>query len=173
MKNIKIFALLAALTLSVAADAQHQYVVNAKKLGAAVQPTMYGIFFEDINFGADGGLYAELIENRSFEYPQQLMGWNFFGNVTVSDVNPAFERNPHYVTLSDPGHHDKFTGVENHGFFGIGLKRGSSSAAFRSAASRAATASSLSMPTIIPLPSRASTSAAASGRNIPPPFARP
>ena len=124
MKNIKIFALLAALMLPVASNAQHQYVVNAKKLGAQVQPTMYGIFFEDINFGADGGLYAELIENRSFEFPQQLMGWNIFGNVAVSDVNPAFERNPHYVTLSDPGHHDKFTGVENHGFFGIGLKRG-------------------------------------------------
>ena len=124
MKNIKIFALLAALMLPFAANAQHQYVVNAKKLGAPVQPTMYGIFFEDINFGADGGLYAELIENRSFEFPQQLMGWNIFGNVAVRDVNPAFERNPHYVTLSDPGHHDKFTGVENHGFFGIGLKRG-------------------------------------------------
>ncbi len=124
MKNIKIIALLTALMLSVAANAQHQYVVNAKKPGAPVQPTMYGIFFEDINFGADGGLYAELIENRSFEYPQQLMGWNIFGNVAVSDVNPAFERNPHYVTLSDPGHHDKFTGVENHGFFGIGLKSG-------------------------------------------------
>ena len=124
MKNIKIFALLAALMLPVAANAQHQYVVNAKKLGAPVQPTMYGIFFEDINFGADGGLYAELIENRSFEFPQQLMGWNIFGNVAVRDVKPAFERNPHYVTLSDPGHHDKFTGVENHGFFGIGLKRG-------------------------------------------------
>ena len=124
MKNIKIFALLAALMLPVAANAQHQYVVNAKKLGAPVQPTMYGIFFEDINFGADGGLYAELIENRSFEFPQQLMGWNIFGNVAVRDVNPAFERNPHYVTLSDPGHHDKFTGVENHGFFGIGLKSG-------------------------------------------------
>ena len=62
MKNIKIFALLAALMLPFAANAQHQYVVNAKKLGAPVQPTMYGIFFEDINFGADGGLYAELIE---------------------------------------------------------------------------------------------------------------
>lgn len=44
---------------------------------------MYGIFFEDINYGADGGLNAELIKNRSFEFPQSLMGWNTFGNVVV------------------------------------------------------------------------------------------
>ena len=36
---------------------------------------MWGIFFEDINFGADGGLYAELVKNRSFEFPDPLMGW--------------------------------------------------------------------------------------------------
>ena len=123
MKVVRNLMLSAALILSAAADAQHQYVVNAKKLGAAVQPTMYGIFFEDINFGADGGLYAELVENRSFEFPQTLMGWETFGGVSVGKENPAFERNPHYVTLSSPGHHDKFTGVENHGFFGMGLKR--------------------------------------------------
>ena len=123
MKVLRILMLSAALILSAAADAQHQYVVNANKPGAAVQPTMYGIFFEDINFGADGGLYAEMVENRSFEFPQTLMGWETFGGVAVGKENPAFERNPHYVILSSPGHHDKFTGVENHGFFGMGLKR--------------------------------------------------
>ena len=85
---------------------------------------MYGIFFEDINFGADGGLYAELVENRSFEFPQQLMGWSTYGKVQVNDANPAFERNPHYVTLKESGHRDKFTGLENRGFFGMGLKKG-------------------------------------------------
>ena len=54
---------------SVPASAQRQLTVQAKKVGAVIQPTMYGIFFEDINFGADGGLYAELVENRSFEFP--------------------------------------------------------------------------------------------------------
>ena len=125
MKKIRIFTLaLVALMAATTVQAQHQFTVNAKKLGAPVQPTMYGIFFEDINFGADGGLYAELIENRSFEFPQRLMGWNTFGKVTLNDANPAFDRNPHYVTLSDAGHRDKFTGLENHGFFGIGLKKG-------------------------------------------------
>ena len=114
--------MLAAMT-SLGASAQHQFAVQANKPGVEIQPTMYGIFFEDINFGADGGLYAEMVENRSFEFPQRLMGWNTFGNVTVSDVKPAFDRNPHYVTLEASGAREKQTGLENHGFFGMGLKK--------------------------------------------------
>ena len=116
--------LLALLTLSGGVAAQRQLTVQTKKMGAPIQPTMYGIFFEDINFGADGGLYAEMVINRSFEFPQTLMGWNSFGNVTVSDVRPAFDRNPHYVVLGDSGHIEKRTGLENRGFFGMGIKKG-------------------------------------------------
>lgn len=124
MRKTNIFAalMLAAMT-SLGASAQHQFAVQANKLGVEIQPTMYGIFFEDINFGADGGLYAEMVENRSFEFPQRLMGWNTFGNVTVSDVKPAFDRNPHYVTLEASGAREKQTGLENRGFFGMGLKK--------------------------------------------------
>lgn len=114
--------LLAALT-SISASAQHQFTVNTKP-GAPVQSTMYGIFFEDINFGADGGLYAEMVENRSFEFPERLMGWNVFGNVAINDIKPAFDRNPHYVTVSPSGHREKQSGLENHGFFGMGIKKG-------------------------------------------------
>ena len=116
--------LLALLTWSGGVAAQRQLTVQTKKMGAPIQPTMYGIFFEDINFGADGGLYAEMVINRSFEFPQTLMGWNSFGNVTVSDVRPAFDRNPHYVVLGDSGHIEKRTGLENRGFFGMGIKKG-------------------------------------------------
>ena len=124
MRKTNIFAalMLAAMT-SLGASAQHQFAVQANKPGVEIQPTMYGIFFEDINFGADGGLYAEMVENRSFEFPQRLMGWNTFGNVTVSDVEPAFDRNPHYVTLEASGAREKQTGLENRGFFGMGLKK--------------------------------------------------
>ena len=124
MRKTNIFAalMLAAMT-SLGASAQHQFAVQANKSGVEIQPTMYGIFFEDINFGADGGLYAEMVENRSFEFPQRLMGWNTFGNVTVSDVKPAFDRNPHYVTLEASGAREKQTGLENRGFFGMGLKK--------------------------------------------------
>ena len=49
--------------------------VNVGQPGAPINPAMWGIFFEDINFGADGGLYAELVKNRGFEFPDPLMGW--------------------------------------------------------------------------------------------------
>lgn len=47
-------------------------VVDDKAEGIPIQPTMYGIFLEDINFAADGGLYAEKICNRSFEYDNPM-----------------------------------------------------------------------------------------------------
>ena len=113
-----------ALTAGVSLQAQtNEFVIQTKKLGAEIQPTMYGLFFEDINYAADGGLYAELVKNRSFEFPQHLMGWKTFGNVTLQDDGP-FERNPHYVRLADPGHPHKHTGLDNEGFFGIGVKAG-------------------------------------------------
>ena len=97
--------------------------VNTKKIGAPVQPTMYGLFFEDINYAADGGLYGELVKNRSFEFPDHLMGWEAFGNFSVKDDGP-FERCPHYVQLRDPGHKERRSGLSNNGFFGIGLHQG-------------------------------------------------
>ncbi len=115
-------AILLALGLSAAAQT-HVLDVNTKKLGAPVQPTMYGIFFEDINYAADGGLYAEMVKNRSFEFPQRLMGWRAFGKFEIRDDGP-FERNPHYVRLSYSGHNDKTSGLENEGFFGIATKQG-------------------------------------------------
>ena len=90
---------------------------------APIQNTMYGLFFEDINFAADGGLYAEKILNRSFEFPQPLEGWKTVGNVQVRDDGP-FDKNPHYVRLGYTGHQSKFTELENNGTFGIGLKQG-------------------------------------------------
>ena len=120
MRKLTTLLLLAA---SLTATAQtHVMDVNTKKLGAPVQPTMYGIFFEDINYAADGGLYAEMVKNRSFEFPQRLMGWRAFGNFEVEDDGP-FERNPHYVRLKYSGHSDKFTGLENEGFFGIAVMK--------------------------------------------------
>ena len=122
-KNRLLSTMLLSALASIGVNAQHQFTVNTK-LGAPVQSTMYGIFFEDINFGADGGLYSEMVENRSFEFPDRLMGWNVFGKVAVNDVKPAFDRNPHYVTVSPSGHREKQSGLENHGFFGMGIKEG-------------------------------------------------
>ncbi|MEA4918203.1 alpha-L-arabinofuranosidase C-terminal domain-containing protein [Proteiniphilum sp.] len=104
-------------------QSSYDLVVDVKKPGAEIQPTMYGLFFEDINFGADGGLYAELVKNRSFEFPQSLMGWKTFGQVEVRTDGAPFERNPHYVRLDNAGHGHKHTGLENEGFRGIGVKK--------------------------------------------------
>ncbi len=99
------------------------FTIDANKPGAPIQSTMYGVFFEDINFGADGGLYGELIKNRSFEFAQPLVGWVPFGKVTVADSKPAFSRNPHYVQISYTGQLTG-SGLENEGFRGIGLNKG-------------------------------------------------
>jgi len=113
-----------AIALALNATAQDvQMTLNTKKMGAQVQPTMYGLFFEDINYAADGGLYGELVKNRSFEFPQAFMGWKVFGNVQLKDDGP-FDRCPHYVMLSDPGHSERRTGLQNEGYFGIGVKKG-------------------------------------------------
>ena len=121
MKHLSTLLLLAA---SLTAGAQtHVLDVNTKKLGAPVQPTMYGIFFEDINYAADGGLYAEMVKNRSFEFPNAFTGWDISGKVTLKNDGP-FDKNPHYVRLEPSGHSDKHTMIENHGFFGMGVKGG-------------------------------------------------
>ena len=114
------FALVSCLSLSAQS---HMMEVNTKKLGAPVQPTMYGLFFEDINYAADGGLYGELVKNRSFEFPDHLMGWEAFGDFEIEDDGP-FERCPHYLRLRYPGHNERRSGISNNGFFGIGLHKG-------------------------------------------------
>ena len=112
-------SLLFAITLTAQVS---EMTIDTKKIGAEIQPTMYGLFFEDINYAADGGLYAELIKNRSFEFPQNLMGWETYGNVVIKNDGP-FERNPHYVHLSYAGHDHKHTGLQNEGFFGVAVDK--------------------------------------------------
>ena len=113
-------ALSSCLTIS---GQNHVMNIQTSKIGAPIQKTMYGLFFEDINYAADGGLYGELVKNRSFEFPQHLMGWETFGNVNLKEDGP-FKRCPHYVELSDPGHSERRTGLQNEGFFGIGVLKG-------------------------------------------------
>ena len=113
-----------ATALAVTAYAQSNVMhLRVDRPGAEIQPTVYGIFIEDINFAADGGLYAELVKNRSFEFPDHLQGWKAAGRFELMDDGP-FDRNPHYLRLVWPGHPHKHTALENDGFFGIGVKAG-------------------------------------------------
>lgn len=121
MRNLFLTMALSAV-LGVQAQ-EHVMTVDVSRPQCKINPAMYGIFFEDINFGADGGLYAELVKNRSFEFPQAFMGWVPFGNVTVQDANPCFDRNPHYVRIVNDGRLLR-AGIDNEGYRGIGLKKG-------------------------------------------------
>jgi alpha-L-arabinofuranosidase len=102
--------------------------VRADKPGAAINPQMWGVFFEDINFGADGGLYAELVKNRSFSFPDPLMGWQKIspskarGALSILSDDPYVLQHPRYLRLQSQGT-DVF-GVANEGFRGMGLKAG-------------------------------------------------
>ena len=121
-KKCILSCLIAASSVFGAVAQTHTLDINTKKVGAAVSPTMYGIFFEDINYAADGGLYGELVKNRSFEFPQALLGWKAFGKFEVKNDGP-FERCPHYVVLNYSGHNDAATGLQNEGYFGIGVEK--------------------------------------------------
>jgi alpha-N-arabinofuranosidase len=107
--------------------------VDAAQPGAAMSPNMFGIFFEDINFAADGGLYPERIKNRSFEFSEPLSGWHEIltvnangiapsrGELDIRTQDPLSQTNPHYlrVRVYDPGY-----GLWNSGFRGIGVEPG-------------------------------------------------
>src|SRR5580692_4496902 len=102
--------------------------VQTDQPGAQINPAMWGIFFEDINFGADGGLYAELVKNRSFEFPDPLMGWIKIspslahGELSVRDDDPFDAANPHYARVASSG--TAPFGLSNEGFRGMGVRKG-------------------------------------------------
>ncbi|MFN8429033.1 MAG: alpha-L-arabinofuranosidase C-terminal domain-containing protein [Spirosomataceae bacterium] len=132
MKKIIQICLGLSVSLSVFGQDIQKIEIDATKPLVAIQPTMYGVFFEDINFAADGGLYAELIKNRSFEFEYPWMGWkhlpesetrfNIQNEVTIysnANVNP---KNPKVVRV-EKRDAQKDIGLQNEGFDGIGFKK--------------------------------------------------
>src|SRR6187431_3063487 len=113
------------------AEAQTKTVltVQGDKPITEIQPTMWGIFFEDINFGADGGLYAELVKNKSFEFDTPLMGWREeksdrfsinkeSGAAMIINQGGEHENNPRFARVTVNA--DKAYALINEGFFGMG-----------------------------------------------------
>jgi alpha-L-arabinofuranosidase len=136
---ILLFALYAATTLS-QSNVQAKRVINVKvdKPIATIQPTMWGIFFEDINMGADGGIYAELVKNRSFEFYKPLAGWTVlpvdisyvpfqkqFGEGTVMIVNRQEKNtaNPRFIRITANNASKGSLGLTNEGFDGMGIRK--------------------------------------------------
>jgi alpha-N-arabinofuranosidase len=105
--------------------------VDVAKTVTKIQPTMYGVFFEDINFAADGGLYAEMIKNRSFEFETPLMGWNqpnsdrhkLNEQSGIANIIQYSQKGTNHnycrVTLKDANGYE----LINEGFRGMGIKK--------------------------------------------------
>lgn len=110
---------------------------NVKSGSKAISPDLFGIFFEDLSYAADGGLYAELIQNRSFEYnPADKKGWNSltaweytrqgygYGTISVETKSPVSANNPHYIVLNIEEEGKQGVGLTNLGYDGIVVKAG-------------------------------------------------
>lgn len=110
--------------------------IDLRQTGKPISTNLIGVFFEDINYAADGGLYAELVQNRSFEYqPTARPDWTALtawetvrrrgadGTVLVADAFPVHPNNPHYVVLETRAPGDGF-GLCNRGFDGISVQAG-------------------------------------------------
>lgn len=112
---------------SVFSQNTHTLKIDTKNEIAEVSPTMWGVFFEDINFAADGGIYAELVKNRSFEFRNPLQGWKVKGlsldKGELLIISENKENNPTFLRLNLLG--DKTVqSLENEGFRGMGIKKG-------------------------------------------------
>lgn len=97
--------------------------VDAAQRGPEISPVHYGIFYEDINHAADGGLYAELIRNRSFEDDSTAGSWSCVGDarmaLTQDGLLNEVQHNALSVIIAAPG-----DGVRNEGFWGINAVKG-------------------------------------------------
>lgn len=128
MQPFRIILLIIFILSTVILGNEPTITVDVTKPGTKISPTMYGIFFEDINFGADGGLYAELVKNRSFEFDRPLRGWQILKKSgAVGDVQNIRDetrpRNPRYarIRVDKPG---EGFGLSNEGFRGMGIRDG-------------------------------------------------
>ncbi len=128
MKNTATWTASVLLACAAACTAQSTISVSVDKPGIKVSPTLWGIFFEDINLSADGGLYAELVRNRSFEDSDQPESWAIKAGGTakaemsVDATKPVSAKNPHSlkVTVSGSGS----AGVANSGYYGMSVIKG-------------------------------------------------
>jgi len=124
--RLSIFLICSLFGIVAGAQAQSKtLVVKPGTPVAPIQPTMWGLFFEDINFAADGGIYAELVKNRSFEFYKPLMGWEKTGEEYVGQfqiINSQNENNPRHLRLESL--QGKELGLINEGFRGMGVTAG-------------------------------------------------
>ncbi|MFA6657139.1 MAG: carbohydrate binding domain-containing protein, partial [Mesotoga sp.] len=124
------FVLMMALVpVTLVANTDHVLTIDPSNLGPEISPFLYGIFFEDINHAVDGGLYAELVRNRSFEHKDPLEGWfavfetGCQATFSIDSDLPLNENNLHYLSF-DIASENKSVSLSNNGYDGIPLKKG-------------------------------------------------
>lgn len=106
--DMKRILLLFGFLLSVIAGfAQDAYTIKIKESFAKVQSTLWGLFFEDINRAADGGIYAEMVENRSFDFTKPMTAWTTWPSSRLRDgiflvINQSAENtaDPKYIQVN-------------------------------------------------------------------------
>ena len=127
MNYVKLFPIF-ALTVSFAvAQSPKNITVKLDQPKADIKSTMWGIFFEDINLAADGGIYAELVKNRSFEFTMPMMGWkeqkkgSTGASIQVLNRGDLHKNNPRYIRVKNAvsGNY----GMTNEGFRGMGVEK--------------------------------------------------
>jgi alpha-L-arabinofuranosidase len=143
-KNIFVNPNMLFLILLLIMSSTNLSVAQTANGGKKISSDLFGLFFEDINYAADGGLYAEMIQNRSFEYnPTEQKGWNnlsfweyispgfSIGRISVETNQPIHPNNPHYIVLDveHVGRESNYkgqtgVGVINSGFSGMVIKSG-------------------------------------------------
>lgn len=115
-----LFCILCALT----GRAQVSLEFSTSQRGPLLSPIQYGIFYEEINHGGDGGLYVELVRNRSFEdNASNPDGWWGLGNVssTIVSTNLLNKAQGHALKVTIKG---ADAGVRNDGFWGMNIQEG-------------------------------------------------
>ncbi len=133
----KIFTGITAIALAAIQIVNAQTAVTGKSASKQISPNLFGIFYEDLSYAADGGLYAELVQNRSFEYSpidrkgwHSLSNWDYmtdgfgYGKLSIETALPLHTNNPHYAVLQIEEEGQKGIGLVNTGFDGMVIREG-------------------------------------------------
>lgn len=114
-------------------EGEYTLSIHTSNKNAEISDTLYGLFFEDINFAADGGLYAEMVQNRSFEFEKPtasrggLHGYQSYekAELSIQTETPLNENNPHYVRIENTSKVP--AGFTNAGYLeGMAIEKGAS-----------------------------------------------
>ena len=129
--KILLLTLVAGLLLAITLATQGAIAkisVTVDKPGHVIAPTLWGVFFEDINLSADGGIYPELVRNRSFEDGDKPEFWEIFNHpdsgstMTIDSTRPLNPKNPHHLRITN----DRGFFLQNEGYWGMNIVKGDS-----------------------------------------------